>query len=186
MVPVNDEAGAPECAGTAGQNGCSESVQTNSTTRPDPATIISVLAEMFPGVFVADHRQPHRPLKLGVHQDLVDRGVLQPPECRALFRVYTGRRKYQQALVAGGARFDLDGTPVGEVTAEEQEFAKAKLAQIKQRLKARARNTGAAATPKPEQSAPVRLGLAGLKAAAAARRARMVDVGDPTQAAAGA
>ena len=53
--------------------------------RFDAATAaISALAELFPAAFVADVWKPHRPLKLGIHRDLIDRGVLLPRECRAL------------------------------------------------------------------------------------------------------
>ena len=37
---------------------------------------------------------------------------------------------YLQSLVAGAARVDLDGVPWGEVTAAEQEYAAARLAEI--------------------------------------------------------
>jgi ProP effector len=43
--------------------------------------------------------------------------------------VYTRRVMYLQSLVAGAARVDLDGTPAGEVTAREAEYAAARLAE---------------------------------------------------------
>ncbi len=181
MVSDDEEAGAPECVGTAGQE-CLEGVPANSTSRPDPATTISALAELFT-VFVADWRQPHRPLKVGIDQDLVDRGVLQPHECRAVFRVYVGRRQYQKALAAGGPRYDLDGNVAGEVTAEHVDVAKARLALIKAKMKRREQSRPKAPPPKQEPSAPRRLTLAAIKAAAVARRAGMdvVEAVDPAQ-----
>jgi ProP effector len=185
MVSENDEAGAPAETGTAGQE-CSEGIPPNSTKKPDPASTIEVLAELFPAAFVADQQLSHRPLKVGIHQDLIHRSVLQEGECRAVFRFYTSRRSYQKALAAGGPRFDLDGNVAGEVTAEQQEFARTKLEQIKARMKARDKaKPKAPPTAKPEQLASPRLGLADLRAAATARKARLVDVGDPTQAAEG-
>src|SRR5258706_15841291 len=81
-----------------------------STASPfDGQTLIAVLAELFPELFVADGWKPHRPLKTGIHRDLVDRGVLLPDECRAVFRRYCSRLMYQRAVAAGGPRFDLDG-----------------------------------------------------------------------------
>jgi ProP effector len=154
MRAKNDEAGAPAQTGTAGQT------------------------ELFP-VFVADHRAEHCPLKIGIHLDLTDRGVLRIDECRAVFRVYVGRRKYQKALANGGARLDLDGNPAGEVTPEQVAAAEVKLAAIKRKMKARreaerakeAIETVAALRERRVASAPRRLGLADLKAAAQARRA---------------
>jgi ProP effector len=168
MVPENDEAGAAAGTATAGQE-CLERIPPNSTTRPNPASTIEVLAELFP-VFVADWRQPHLPLKLGIHQNLIDRGVLPPDQCRTVFRVYAGRRQYQKAVAAGGLRYDLDGNPAGEVTAEHQEFAKEKLVKIKARMKARGKAKASAPPKLDPVQVPRRLGLADLKAAAKARK----------------
>ena len=89
------------------------------------------LAERFPQTFVAEKHQPHRPLKWGSPPT-------SPPVVRNLKRrvrgtalsVYTGRIAYLQSLVAGATRVDLDGNPAGEVTAEEAEYAAARLAEI--------------------------------------------------------
>jgi sRNA-binding protein len=43
---------------------------------------------------------------------------------------YTGRVMYLRGLVAGTVRLDLDGTPAGEVTARDADYAAAKLARI--------------------------------------------------------
>jgi ProP effector len=148
----------------------------------DGQELIAVLADLFPAAFTAERWQPHRPLKIGIHQDLVDRGVLLPNECRVL-RWYVLRRMYQVALAAGGPRYDLDGTPAGEVTPGEADHAKAAVATIeaKRARKARAmadermatRKT--AKTPVPPATAipsatSAKLGLAELKTAALARR----------------
>jgi ProP effector len=89
------------------------------------------LAEQFPQTFVAEKHQPHRPLKWGIAADIAARC----PELKRRARgtalsVYTGRIAYLQSLVAGAARIDLDGNPAGEVTAEEAEYAAARLAEI--------------------------------------------------------
>jgi sRNA-binding protein len=144
---------------------------------------IPLLAELYPQCFTAEKWQPHRPLKIGVHLDLIARGVLLPDECRALFLRYCFRLMYQRAVAAGGARFDLDGNSVGEVAADEIEHARAVVAQMEAKVLAQAeaariekaerkrvaRRTMPKAPP-PDNTAPRRLGLADLKAAAAARR----------------
>ena len=144
---------------------------------------IPVLAERYPQCFTAEKWQPHRPLKIGVHLDLIVRGVLLPDECRALFLRYCFRLMYQRALAAGGARFDLDGNAVGEVATDEIEHARAVVAQMEAKVlaqaeavrieKAERKRVAKQAIPKappPDSPAPRRLGLADLKAAAAARR----------------
>src|SRR5712672_3211197 len=90
---------------------------------------IELLAELFPQTFIAEKWQQHKPLKIGIDSDLVERGVLTAAECaRVLGRYCCGRRAYQVALAGGGPRFDLDGQPSGEVTIAEQEAAKAAIA----------------------------------------------------------
>jgi sRNA-binding protein len=42
---------------------------------------IAALAALFPATFVADSWQRHKPLKLGIHLDLIARGVLVRREC---------------------------------------------------------------------------------------------------------
>jgi sRNA-binding protein len=124
-----------------------------------------VLAELFPAAFVADRRQPHRPLAIGIHHALIDRGVLTPHECRGVFRCYILRPAYQRALAAGGPRYGLSGEASGEVTPDQQDAARAMLAIMKARLKTR----GKPPSPSPPP-VPRRLGLADLKRAAVERR----------------
>src|SRR5262249_1188092 len=128
-----------------------------------------------------------KPLKIGIHQDLVERGMLRPEECRAVFRCYVMRRQYQEAIAAGGPRYDLNGDPVGEVTADQVDAAKAMPARYKAKREARSAEEGgqafaalrnrrlqnevkAAAPSSPP--APRRLGLADLKRAAQERKSR--------------
>jgi ProP effector len=146
---------------------------------------IAALAELFPLAFTAERWRPHRPLKIGIHLDLIDRGVLRPSECVHVFCRYTGRKLYQLALAAGGPRYDLDGNPVGEVTPEQIAYARAAVARMDVKAAKEAAAVRAAfhaartekaqpcqASPwiSPLSSGP-RLGLAELKIAARARKA---------------
>ena len=101
-----------------------------------------------------------------------------------------------KGVEAGSARIDLEGNPVGTVTDADEEDAKRKIAKAARRAAAKPiedRNAAGQPAAKPvaerpgqqnpipeaksQQSAPaepLRLGLAGLKAAAQARRARLV------------
>jgi len=152
---------------------------------------IPQLAELYPSCF----RQPRQPLKIGIHNDIVARHPeLRPSLIARALETYTRSLGYLETLTAGAARIDLEGNPVGTVTAADQEDAKRKIAKAAKRAAAEAihgKEAGQpAATPveerarqqnpipeaKSRQPAPAEppLGLAGLKAAAQARRARLV------------
>ena len=89
------------------------------------------LAGRYPQTFVLEKYQPHRPLKVGIAADLMERGPeLDHHQLSVALTVYTRRVMYLRSLVAGAARVDLDGNPAGEVTARDAEYATAKLAKI--------------------------------------------------------
>jgi sRNA-binding protein len=139
----------------------------------------------FPGIFAQEAWQEHKPLKIGIHLDIIAAGVVSGTEARLALRAYVNRRQYQAALAAGGTRYDLDGRPSGEVGTVAQEFARKSIARHKHRLSLRAIAKYKAATgmvtktsAKPEQvqldatlPSVRRLGLADLKAAARRRKA---------------
>jgi sRNA-binding protein len=110
-----------------------ETKPTKSERKRQSLTALAKLAELYPACFAADTSGPHRPLKIGIHRDLIKCGV-QPSEVQAL-RLYIGRAAYKAALIAGGPRYDLDGKPHGEVTAEEIARAKMALADIETRVR---------------------------------------------------
>lgn len=67
-----------------------------------------------------------RPLKIGIRQDIraALEGVSGVRISRAVL-LHIATAEYQAALAAGGARYALDGSPAGEVTAKEARHAKA-------------------------------------------------------------
>ena len=113
-----------------------------------------------------------------------------------LLKTYTQSPEYWSTLTVGTPRIDLAGNVAGEVSAADEEDAKRKIAKEARRATAEAiRHRNAAGQPlaKPDAerarqqnaipeaksqqltpAAPLRLGLAGLKAAAQARRARLI------------
>jgi len=161
-------------------------------------TDIAALARLFPAVFAAEPWQAHRPLKVGIGDDLVARGVLGAREANAALKRYVDRLMYQKCLAAGGARIDLEGDVAGEVSSEQRCRAERLLARIEARqlagtaaAKAEAeseravrhaamppfelRSQATVMTPPVQPTAPTRsgrLGLADLKRAALERRAR--------------
>jgi sRNA-binding protein len=159
---------------------------------------IAALAAMFPTAFSAETWQEHRPLKVGIGNDLVARGVLGTREVNAALKRYVDRLMYQKCLAAGGARVDLEGNVAGEVSNEHRSRAERLVARIEARQLAETAAAKAAAEsekavrhtamsssafngkavfmPLPAQTTPPsssgRLGLADLKRAAQERRAR--------------
>ena len=149
-------------------------------------------AELYRSCF----RQPRQPLKIGIHNDIVARHPeLRPSLIARALKTYTRSLGSLETLTASAARIDLEGNPVGSVTAADEEDAKRKIAKAAKRAAAKAiqdrKEAGQPAakpveerarqeSPTPEaksrQPAPAEppLGLAGLKAAAQARRARLV------------
>lgn len=88
-----------------------------------------------------------KPLKVGVLDDLmqdisarnltIGAGVL-----KAAIASYTRRIRYQKALAAGGARYDLNGEPCGEITPEQQQEAADALKKAKDKPEAESATDG--------------------------------------------
>ena len=96
---------------------------------------IPQLAELYPSCF----RQPRQPLKIGIHNDIVARHPeLRPSLIARALETYTRSLGYLETLTAGAARIDLEGNPVGTVTAADQEDAKRKIAKAAKRAAAEA------------------------------------------------
>jgi ProP effector len=159
---------------------------------------IAALAAMFPAAFSAEPWQEHRPLKVGIGNDLVARGVLGKREVNAVLKRYVDRLMYQKCLAAGAQRVDLEGNVAGEVSNEHRSRAERLVTRIEGRQLAETAAAKAAAgsekavkhaalpssafsdkavfMPLPAQttlpSGSSRLGLADLKRAAQERRAR--------------
>ena len=99
--------------------------------KEDIHAALTRLAEWFPQTFVLEKHLPHRPLKVGIAADILARcPVLTRRELGPVLGVYAKRVMYLQSLVAGAIRIDLDGNPVGEVSAADAEHAAATLAEI--------------------------------------------------------
>ncbi|HFS4522449.1 TPA: ProQ/FINO family protein [Escherichia coli] len=100
---------------------------------------INRLAEYWPELFGAENIKP---LKAGVIHDMlqdakarelaIGHGVL-----RGALTSYIHTTRYLKAIVAGGARYDLNGQPCSEVTEEDKsvasELLKRRLEQMKQK-----------------------------------------------------
>ena len=95
------------------------------TSRPEPsvADTARLLAEHFPALFGAG---VIKPIKLRIQADIHQRapGVFTKKALSIFLQRHTTGTAYLRALVAAGAtRIDLDGQPVGEITAEHRDAA---------------------------------------------------------------
>jgi hypothetical protein len=86
--------------------------------------LAAALAKKYPAI------QRVLPLRLGVLRDLVEGGVAQQTAMTFL-QVWTTRKAYLLAVVAGGPRYRLDGTPDGEVEPKHRDHAAKKLEMYK-------------------------------------------------------
>jgi len=85
--------------------------------------IITMLATRWPATFaVLETRR--RPLKIGIHVDVMAAGGFEEPELRAALRAYTVNVAYRRNLVTGARRVGLDGQPAGIVTPEHAAAAR--------------------------------------------------------------
>ena len=94
----------------------------------DVNPIIDRLLEAFPACF---SRSVPKPLKIGLGEELMALAGVHPAladltrtQIRRALKVYTGAAAYRRALAKGGPRYGLDGQPAGEVTPEQQTFAR--------------------------------------------------------------
>lgn len=95
-----------------------------------------LLSDQYPLCFSPSGRgYRKKPLKNGIEQDLLERGLFDLAGNRlgleritAAVRKYRFGAKYLFALAAGGARCDLDGKPYGRVHPASQEAARNRIA----------------------------------------------------------
>jgi ProP effector len=135
--------------------------------------VIELLAETFPRCFFVFERR-RRPLKLGIHGDVLAAldGAITKEECATALRLYCSNASYLKASIEGAPRIDLNGNAAGSVSTEEAANAKQRLAQREakhQRRREALAKEKAVAERKARNAG--RISLAGLRAAAAARRA---------------
>jgi ProP effector len=96
--------------------------QAAQASKPKPAGRRNALLEQLQAEFAVF--RDFRPLAIGIHKQLMARQPeLDKNQVRTALHNHTASSRYLKALVEGAARLDLDGNPVGEVTAEQQKQA---------------------------------------------------------------
>lgn len=104
------------------------------------------LCELYPDAF--NPRKP-RPLKIGIHEALAEDGKLSKTRIRRALNVYVRLRSYYACMQEGVDRVTIDGTPAGQVSAEDAAHAKEKFDAIEKRRAERAKQRPSAANRKP-------------------------------------
>lgn len=98
---------------------------------------LELLVTHWPAAFSLD---APRPLAIGTAEliaaDMCARGITGAGKIRAAVAMYTRRAIYLKALIAGGARYNLAGDPVGEVTPEQQQIARENLSAMNGKITA--------------------------------------------------
>jgi ProP effector len=141
------------------------------TERPTRA-LLKVLRRRWPQCF-AWQNPGYRPLKIGIHEEILaaaDLGLTQAEVCRVLANL-THKICYLRRFEVGAARIDLDGHPAGVITEKDVRWAQERLRWRQRQARAKAHAAAVAAKAAKAAAPPPRLSLAGLKAAAMARRA---------------
>jgi ProP effector len=130
---------------------------------------IATLAKLYPNTFVAEKWEPHRPLKVGIYNDLTAANILRRRELHAALAAYTAHRTYLLAMTAGAPRIGLDGLPAGTVTEQDAESAAERLHALDARHLEATRTARRQPSPAPTTKS---LSLADLKVAAQSRQQR--------------
>ncbi len=98
-----------------------------AAVEPRSEDITEPMRQRFPALFSG----AAKPLKLRIQADIRERapGVFSKAALSAFLRRYTGRTAYLIALTRATHRFDLDGAPVDEISAEHRQAAADELAR---------------------------------------------------------
>jgi ProP effector len=104
------------------------------------------LCELYPEAF--NPRKP-KPLKIGIHEALAEDGKLSKTRIRRALNVYVRLRSYYACMLEGVDRVTIDGTPAGQVSAEDAAHAKEKFDAIEKRRAERAKTRPASPGRKP-------------------------------------
>jgi hypothetical protein len=100
---------------------------TTATAEPSPSWRMKFaeITARYPKTFC----EPKRPLKIGIHEDLVAAGF-EPRTVMLFLRRWISKTSYQVTLTASAERIDLNGEPAGIVAEDEAIFARERVEQL--------------------------------------------------------
>ena len=133
MPPTTPDAGADVVDGVSTAAPLTPTTSATLTTPADaspalsPAACAAQLKQLFPALFGGTAK----PLKLRIQADIQERapGLFTKQLLSAVLRRHTGAHAYLVSLTRATHRFDLDGAPAGELSAEHRQAAVDELAQ---------------------------------------------------------
>jgi ProP effector len=125
VAAADSTAEADDCAPEGASKAAS--VPAASVATLNPAEVAQRLKQLFPALFGG----APKPLKLRVQVDIQERapGTFSKQALSAFFRRHTGSTSYLIAVSRAANRFDLDGQPAGELSAEHRQVALDELAR---------------------------------------------------------
>ncbi|WP_245701418.1 ProQ/FINO family protein [Franzmannia pantelleriensis] len=95
---------------------------------PSPQALLDEWYQRYPQTFFKGHT---RPLKVGIHEDLVVREPWPDKLIRRALACYVHLPRYLKAVRAGAERVDLDGSNAGEVSDGEARYARRQLDELR-------------------------------------------------------
>jgi sRNA-binding protein len=132
-------------------------------------SVLALLAEKWPACFSIYEQRRRRPLKIGIHHDIIAAldGAVTAKSLSAALRRYVSNAVYRRRLRAGALRFDRDGRPAGAVPADQVPAKKPVATKAAEKPAAKSRPVSAAkpATTMPASDAAI----AAIKLPAASR-----------------
>ena len=122
-----------------------------SAPREQAKALLNQLIDTYPAAFIPFGERGVKPLKLGIHKDLlpiVKSWGFDPVALKIALSSYTRALRYQRALVKEAHRIDLQGEAAGEISDANRETAKTQIDQIEEKRK---QNQQAEAAERPKQ-----------------------------------
>ena len=106
--------------------------------REQAKALLKQLIDTYPVAFIPFGERGVKPLKLGIHKDLlpvVKNWGFDTVALKIAMSSYTRALRYQRALVKETHRIDLQGEPAGEISDANRETARTQINQIEEKRK---------------------------------------------------
>jgi ProP effector len=123
-------------------------IEEEKTMKPsikDVYATVALLAATWPKAFSVEFAG-RKPLKVGIGNEIAvaTEGAITQAELDAALNLYCSHKSYLKKLREGAERVDVDGNPVGTVTAEQAATAHRRIQRMEERHSARVRAHGLA------------------------------------------
>lgn len=120
----SERSGAPGAEEAMAAVSSPATVEASSPEAPSPQALLEQWYQRYPRTFFKEGHT--RPLKVGIHAELVEREPWPDKLIRRALACYVNLPRYLKAVRAGVERVDLDGQPAGVINEEEARHARTK------------------------------------------------------------